>query len=226
MRSFGAGLPAIFVFAALVAPAGAQRPSPAPAPTRLQLTVDSIMRGPELVGRPPTQLRWSPDSQKLYFSWRKPGDKADALYVVGREGGTPRRLPGEQAVNAPPANGRWDHARGRLLATEAGDVIIYDGASATRTFVTRTTGAESSARWTRNDTHVTYVRDGNLFIVPVQGGSLSVTQLTDVTLKKADARLTDSQRFIREEEEKLIGYLRQQKGEKHRAEEKAKLRTR
>jgi hypothetical protein len=78
--------------------------------------------------------------------------------------------------------------------------------------VTRTTGAESSARWTRNDTHVTYVRDGNLFIVPVQGGSLSVTQLTDVTLKKADPRLTESQRFIREEEEKLIGYLRQQMG--------------
>ena len=70
---------------------------------------------------------------------------------------------------------------------------------------------------------MTYVRDGNLFIVPVQGGSLSVTQLTDVTLKKTDARLTDSQRFIREEEEKLIGYLRQQKEEKQRAEEKAKL---
>ena len=70
---------------------------------------------------------------------------------------------------------------------------------------------------------MTYVRDGNLFIVPVQGGSLSVTQLTDVTLKKTYARLTDSQRFIREEEEKLIGYLRQQKEEKQRAEEKAKL---
>jgi dipeptidyl aminopeptidase/acylaminoacyl peptidase len=222
MRSFGAGLLTIFVFSAFMAPAGAQRPSPAPAPTRLQLSVDSIMRGPELVGWPPTQLRWSPDSQKLYFSWRKPGDTADALYVVGREGGTPRRLSDEEAGNAPPANGRWDHARGRLLATEGGDVIVYDGASATRTFVTRTTGAESSARWTRNDTHVTYVRDGNLFIVPVQGGSLSVTQLTDVTLKKADPRLTDSQRFIREEEEKLIGYLRQQKEEKQRTEEKAK----
>ena len=161
MRSFGAGLLTIFVSAAFVAPAGAQRPSPAPAPTRLQLTVDSIMRGPELVGWPPTELRWSPDSQQLYFSWRKPGDKASALYVVGRDGGLPRRLSDEEALNAPPANGRWDRARGRLLATEGGDVVVYDGASGTRTFVTRTTGVESSARCTRNDTHVTYVRDGN-----------------------------------------------------------------
>src|SRR5262245_64957778 len=97
MRSFGAGLLAIFVFAALVAPTGAQRPSPVPAPARLQLTVDSIMRGPELVGWPPTELRWSADSQQLYFSWRKPGDKAAAVYVVGTAGGAPRRLSDEEA---------------------------------------------------------------------------------------------------------------------------------
>jgi hypothetical protein len=44
-----------------------------------------------------------------------------------------------------------------LLATDGGDVIIYDGSTGARTFVTRITGAESSPRWARNDTHVTYV---------------------------------------------------------------------
>ena len=67
MRSFGAGLLTIFMFGAFVAPTRAQRPSPAPAPTRLQLTVDSIMRGPELVVWPPTELRWSPDSRHLFL---------------------------------------------------------------------------------------------------------------------------------------------------------------
>ena len=123
----------------------------------------------------------------------------------------------------PPANGRWDTAKRRFLATQGAEVIIYDGSTSARRFVTRTTGAESGARWARNDTHLTYVRDDNLFIVPVEGGSLSVTQLTAVAPKKADPRLTDIQRFIRDEEEKLIGYLRQQKEEKQRSEEKAKL---
>ncbi|MDP2054234.1 MAG: hypothetical protein Q8L75_11405, partial [Acidobacteriota bacterium] len=36
------------------------------------LTVDSIMRGPELVGNPPSNLRWSGDSQSLYFEWLMP----------------------------------------------------------------------------------------------------------------------------------------------------------
>ena len=37
------------------------------APAAFQLTVDSIMRGPELVGNPPNNLRWSGDSKELYF---------------------------------------------------------------------------------------------------------------------------------------------------------------
>jgi len=39
------------------------------------LTVDSVMRGPKLVGYPPTGLRWSGDSARLYFEWRRPGDE-------------------------------------------------------------------------------------------------------------------------------------------------------
>ena len=54
----------------------------APAPARLALTVDSIMRGPALVGYPPTSLRWSGDSRDLFFEWRKPGEKESATYVL------------------------------------------------------------------------------------------------------------------------------------------------
>ena len=43
---------------------------PSAQPSRFTLTVDSIMRGPALVGYPPTDLRWSGDSKELYFEWR------------------------------------------------------------------------------------------------------------------------------------------------------------
>ena len=87
--------------------------------------------------------------------------------------------------------------------------------SGARRQITRTTGTESNPRWARNDTHVTYVRDGNLFIVPVDGSTSSiVTQLTDVAPKKTEPRLTESQTFIRAEEEKLIDFIRQRKEDK------------
>jgi dipeptidyl aminopeptidase/acylaminoacyl peptidase len=224
MRRFRAAVLALLAITASVGQTAAQRRAPVAAPAGLQLTVDSIMRGPDLVGWPPANLRWSADSQRLYFSWRKPGEKNESLYAIGKDGGEPARIPDADVKMAPPASGRWDTARRRLLATEGGDVIVHDGARVPpRVYVTRTTGAESNARWARNDTHITYVRDGNLFIVPLQAGAGSVVaQLTDVAPRRPEPRLTDSQKFIRDEEEKLIGYVRQQKEEKQRTEEKAR----
>src|SRR5215510_3588583 len=86
-----------------------------------ELTVDSIMRGPNLVGYPQTGLRWSGDSSRLYFEWRRPGDEEAATYVVGRDGGEPRKLTDDERRSAPPVNGAWDAARRRVLFVDDGD---------------------------------------------------------------------------------------------------------
>jgi dipeptidyl aminopeptidase/acylaminoacyl peptidase len=196
--------------------------SPAPGSGRFALTVDSIMRGPELVGYPPDALRWSADSSKLYFDWRKPGEEEAATYVVGRDGGSPVRLSDDEKKNAPPAGGRWDKPHKRVLFADRGDIVVLDG-SGTRRSITRTTAAESNPRWAKNDTAVTYVRDGNLFLAsldPSAGAALQ--QLTDNATKKPDPRLTDSQKFIRDEEEKLLDAVREAKDKKKKADEKDK----
>ena len=124
---------------------------------RFELTVDSIMRGPDLVGYPPSGLRWAADSQKLYFDWRKPGEEKASTYVVGRAGGAPRKLSEEEAKNIPPAaGGRWDKARRRVLFVDGGDIVLVDAIAGVRRQITRTAGAESNPRWARNDTHVTW----------------------------------------------------------------------
>ncbi len=191
---------------------------PAPKPDgKFPLTVDSIMRGPDLVGYAPDGLRWSADSQKLYFDWRKPGEDEASTYVVGRAGGTPAKLTDDEKKSVPPANGRWDKARKRVLFADRGDIVMID-ASGARKWITKTTATESNPRWAKNDTAVTYVRDGNLFMVPVDGAGLQ--QLTDLGPKKADPHLTDSQKFMRDEEEKLLEAVKEQKDRKKKAEEK------
>jgi dipeptidyl aminopeptidase/acylaminoacyl peptidase len=199
-----------------------QAQSPAPKPEKFALTVDSIMRGPDLVGYSPDNLRWSADSQKLYFDWRKPGEDESSTYWVSRDGGTPTKLTDDQKKLAPPANGRWDKARKRVLFSDRGDIVMLD-ASGTRRWITKTTAAESNPRWARHDTAITYVREGNLFIVPVDGsGPALVQQLTDVGPKKPEPRLTDSQKFLRDEEEKLLEVIKEQKDKKKKADEKEK----
>src|SRR5688572_30853931 len=122
MNRFSVGTAAAFVAAFTISTLSAQSPAPAAAKTkpaaRVEMTVDSIMRGPDLVGYPPSGLRWSGDSTRLYFEWRKPGEDESSTYVVSRDGGEPRKLTEAEPKNTPPANGRWDKARKRILFSD------------------------------------------------------------------------------------------------------------
>jgi dipeptidyl aminopeptidase/acylaminoacyl peptidase len=198
-------------------------------PAAFPLTVDSIMRGPELVGNPPNNLRWSGDSKDLYFDWLMPKEDQAATWVVSRDGGAPRRLSDAERRLAPPANGQWDAKRRRILGVDRGDIVVIDTVARKRIDVTRTTGNESSPRWARGETHVTFVRDNNLYMVPVDAATAATTgtlvQLTDVSARRADPRLTDSQKFIKEEEVKLLDWVEQEAARRQRRQELDKGRA-
>ena len=88
------------------------------------LTVDSIMRGPKLVGSPPGAVRWARDSSKLYFTWQKASDDRSLTYVANRNGSGVKSLSTEEVrtLDVTPA-GRLDRARRRVLVAENGDIV-------------------------------------------------------------------------------------------------------
>ena len=69
-------------------------------------TIKNIMRGPELYGRVPTNVRWSADGRWIYFQWNAPGtDWREPLRpyrVRAATGATPERLTIAQADSALP----------------------------------------------------------------------------------------------------------------------------
>ena len=147
------------------------------------------MRGPALVGASPSAVRWSKDSSKAYFTWQKAGDARSSTYVVNRDGSGMRQLTEEEGRNLDvPQAGRPDRAGRRLLNAEGGDLVLYDVASGARSLLTRTAVAETNPRWARNDTAVTFQRDGNLFIMSLAAGAgPTIQQLTDIVAAGAAA---------------------------------------
>ncbi len=213
--------------------AAQQRGTSAPATTpAAMLTVDSIMRGPKLVGNPPTAVRWSKDSSKVYFSWQKASEDRSATYAVNRDGSGMRQLTPEEGRSLDvPQTGRFDRARRRVLTAEGGDVVIYDVQTGARRFVTRTAINETSPRWARSDSAVTFVRDGNLYLVALEGNETAFAQLTRLTAPDvtpagaapggrgagaaggrgaAGGAETEAQRLLREQERQLIDFIRRQ----------------
>lgn len=214
------GLAALALTAASAHLAGTSSAGAAPPskPAGFELTVDSVMRGPKLVGYPPTGLRWSGDSARLYFEWRRPQDDEASTWVVSRDGSDLRKLSDEERRSAPPVNGAWDAAHRRVLAVDRGDIVLLDSVSGARRQITRTMGNESNPRWARHETAVTFTRENNLYLVSLDGAMAGgILQLTDIEPRKRDARDTDSQKFVKTEETQLIEHTRTEAEKKKKA---------
>src|ERR1044072_7168322 len=152
-----------------------------PPPKAFVLTVDSIMRGPRLVGYSPSGVYWSQDSQRVYFRWKQadePRLKEMSLYVVNRDGSGLRRLTEEESKQAPPPNGELSKDKSMTVLADEGEVFIYDHAKQARRQVTRTVDAETNPHFTFDQKHIYFTRLNNLYVMSLDGGSLE--QLTDI----------------------------------------------
>ena len=217
-----------------------------PSPKPFELTVDSIMRGPRLVGYSPTGVYWSQDSQRVYFRWKRPDEprlKETSLYVVNRDGTGLRRLSDDEAKQAPPANGELSKDKTMTVFTDEGDVFIYDHAKNERRQITRTVDAETNGHFTFDQKHIYFTRQGNLYVMALDGGSLE--QLTDIRVGGAGAtptatsgaggaqrqgasetqqRGTDSQEYLKKEERALLDAVRERAEQREEQEKKRKER--
>jgi len=93
---------------------------------KFALTIDNIMRGPELYGYEPTAPHWSQDGQHVYFQWKQanePRVKPNDTYVVNRDGSGLRKLSDEETKNLPPAFGSSTRDHKKLAYAENGDIF-------------------------------------------------------------------------------------------------------
>lgn len=194
------------------------------------LTVDSIMRGPRLVGYSPTGVYWSQDSQRIYFRWKQadePRLKEMSLYVINRDGTGLRRLSNDEAKQAPPANGELSKDKTMTLFTDEGDIFFYDHAKGARRQITRTVDAETNARFTFDQKRIYFTRQNNLYVMALDGGSLE--QLTDIRTGGAAApsatpKGTDSQEYLKKEERSLLDAVRERAEQREEQEKRRKER--
>jgi dipeptidyl aminopeptidase/acylaminoacyl peptidase len=93
----------------------------------------------------------------------------------------------------------------------------------TRRQVTRTGEKESSPHWARRESHVSFLRGNDVYLVPLDAGAGDlVVQLAEVSLAKTEPKPTESQTFLKEEEQKLIGHVREAAEKKKKDEDKKK----
>jgi dipeptidyl aminopeptidase/acylaminoacyl peptidase len=204
----------------------------AAAAQQFDLSIDNIMRGTGLYGWTPEEVRWSPDGQRVYFSWKLYTDTLEKdrdTYVVNRDGSGLRKLSDDEKKDAPPANAQWTRDKHRAVFTDEGDVFLWDAATNKRRALTQTSDSESSPQFTFDETRVTFVRANNVYAIDLGNGSL--TQLTNIVAPDdkgpnvtlwddAAKKGTASQEYIKGEERKLLDII--DRKAKKREEDEAK----
>jgi dipeptidyl aminopeptidase/acylaminoacyl peptidase len=194
------------------------------------LTIDNIMRGPGLYGYAPDEVRWAPDSSKLYFSWKQwndPPEKDRDTYVVNRDGSGLRKLSDQEKKNAPPPAGDRTRDKRAAVYADDGDIYLWEGGK--RRALTQTTDTEFSPHFTFDEQRVTFVRNNNLFAISLRDGA--VMQLTNVvgpddkgpnvTLWD-DKKGTENQEYLKAEERKLLSIVDQRARKKEEEEARKK----
>ncbi|HVF68320.1 MAG TPA: alpha/beta fold hydrolase [Pyrinomonadaceae bacterium] len=208
--------------------ARAQRP--------FELSVDSIMRGPDLVGYQPAGVYWSQDNSRVYFRWKRAGEprlKEQDLYVVNADGTGLRKLTEEEARQSPPATGELSKDKQLTVFTDEGDVFLYDHAKGERKALTRTVESESNAHFTRDQHGVYFTRASNLYRMSLDGGALE--QLTDIRVPPPVAPAAsaggaqqraagENQEFLRKEERRLLEVVRERAEQREEVEKRRRER--
>jgi dipeptidyl aminopeptidase/acylaminoacyl peptidase len=209
----------------------AQQPPPQASAKRFELTIDSIMRGPALVGYTPGDVRWSQDGARVYFRWKQatePRLKDMDTYVVNRDGTGLRKLSEDEAKNAPPSSGDLSKDKRFTVFADEGDIYLYEHARGARRALTRTTEAETNPRFTRDGRRIAFTRQNNLYVLSLDGGLLE--QLTDIRIGggggQSAARGTESQEVLKKEERGLLKAVRERAERREEQEAKRKARER
>jgi len=188
--------------------------------TGFKLTIENIMRGPELVGTSPSAIRWSYNGDKLYFKWKKPGEKEEALYFVPREGGKPRKVTPKELKLVPPVNAVWDKKRNRALFSENGDIYLIDFTKGKRYQLTKTPEREENPGFTCFGKKVFFTSKENLFLLSLKGGEL--VQLTNFRRGAPPKKpiLSPGQRFLIKQQKELFEEFKVKKEKRKEKKEK------
>ncbi|MEQ1935290.1 MAG: DPP IV N-terminal domain-containing protein, partial [Fimbriimonadaceae bacterium] len=155
------------------------------------LPVESIMRGPALIGHAPRGLRWSADGTQIGFSWAKTDgtkDPAYKSYIVKADGtglaeGT---LPRE----TPPARNAWDSGSKsgeKTVYEEGGDLWVYDAATKESKRILETPERESNPRFVAGSGDIVFIKSENVWRLGPDGKTIQLTDLrTEATKDAAD----------------------------------------
>ncbi len=191
----------------------------------------TIMRGPEVVGREPSQVRWSPDGEWIHFAWLPPGSPWNMALkpyrIRPRAGAIPIEVTEAEADSLAPllANGVTTRDGRRRYVSSDGDLWMVSLPAGTVRRLTRTAASEQVALLSADESRLFFTSGGNLHALTLADGY--VEQLTDIrtgTEPDSARRATGQRAALERDQRDLFQVIRDRAMEDSLRRERAERR--
>ncbi len=142
------------------------------------LSIGKIMQGERFTGFSPTDIRWSPVGNRIYFTWNPEMELLSSLYVISTDKPQPVKVTLEEQKSLPAFRGTYNRSRSKMLYAKDGDLFMLDIKTGISKQITSTLGSESNPVFSKNEDKVIYTTGNNLFSWDISTGAIN--QLTDL----------------------------------------------
>lgn len=188
------------------------------------LSVEKIMRDPATwIGTSPSNVFWSEDSKKIYFSWNPEGNRRDSLYSVSANGSNLQKVSAQERRALPGMWGaRYNRANTQKVFEKNGDIFLLDLKSGRTQQITNTVERENSPSFSHDEKKVAFVKDGNLYLWTIANGQL--VQLTDFRKgnKPGEEGKNQQRDWLKEQQLALFQIVRDREADKQAAQKQQK----
>jgi len=190
--------------------------------SEFELTIDNIMKGPELIGTAPSSVMWSVDGKKLYFRWQKPGDKSSAFFAISPPDLKPQKITPEELLKVLPIPSRsssysryfrsgfpgmevrFDKEKKRALLIRDGDISLLDIPTGKLTQLTSTDERESNANFTFDQKKISFTYQDNLFLLNLQDRCLHQMTSFSKRTPPLDKKPDEIERWYQDQQKELF----------------------
>jgi dipeptidyl aminopeptidase/acylaminoacyl peptidase len=187
---------------------------------KFKLSIENIMQDPKWMGASPENIYWAEDGTKIYFTWNRTQAKEDSLFAYNTKDGKIKSLSIEEQKNLPPQYGFYNKNRTEKIFEKNGDIFLLNLDTGKKQQITNTNDRESNPRFSFDEKKIIYTMNENLYAWTLSTGETN--QLTDFRkgVKAPDSKepLTDQEKYLKKEELKLFGVLRERVEDRERRE--------
>ncbi|MBT8318973.1 MAG: DPP IV N-terminal domain-containing protein, partial [Gramella sp.] len=183
------------------------------------LSVEKIMQDTNWMGTFPSDVKWGPHSENIYFDYNPENNPADSLHRINLKNlDSIVRVSAKEKKEIIPNNGDFNSSRSMMIFSQDGDLYIYDLRSRKKEELLDLNFSIQNPEFLMDDEKISFAGENNIFLYDLKNGKIK--QLTNFKSGSEKGEKEDEvsarEQWLKSENLDLLKVVKQRKENKEK----------